>query len=1781
MRKITRFFTVLAVAFLFGISSIFASHLFNVPHFVKQYENTIIKLISTKGLFKNGIYQPDVNYNELSGINQVNDCNIIANAGMDQTICQGDSVTLTASGGNTYKWEIENGQFLTSQSIIVRPAVTSTYIVTVTDTATGCSATDSVVVTVNPLPMADAGVNQTICYGDTTIISATGGDKYKWDNLKDTSNIYVNPAMTTTYNVNVSLNGCTAKDSVIVTVNPNPIAHIIAKDSIICFGDNDTLTASGGNTYAWSTGETSSVINITPTTKTTYTVTASNGKCISTADITIDVRKLPIINAGKDAAIYKGNNITLSATGGKTYVWNTGDSLQSITVSPINNTTYTVTGKDDYCFNTSKLSLTVIPVDTNKLKPSLWDSCSVSGTQRTINIIDVSSPIDSGFVNGNTFYGDLEKGQIFYNNLVNGKIVSVDVQIPFKLIDHDVATYVNIYKVDKSTKLPTGDPIGISNPVMMSNIDTTIGNNYTTTYTFNIPVILPDIYAISIQLPENDFSTINNNMLALYSTYPNCNNNDTLAIQKWNDGSWHTILSQWYINFDFAIFPKITHPVCDIVANAGNDQTICNGTSAKLKATGGLDYKWSNNANTDSTIVSPANTSTYIVTVSKLDCFATGSVVVNVTPLPTVDAGQGKTTCGGDTVVLTPSGADSYVWNDSISATSIKVYPTVTTTYKVVGTLNGCSASDIVVITSNPVPIANAGPDITICTGGTASISTTTTPNSTYKWNTGQTTPNFSVHPLVTTTYIVTISLSNCSATDDVVVTIIPKFAVNAGTDKTICYGDTLTLNATGGQNFKWSNNETTADIIIKPTTTTTYIVTSSTGNCSGKNSVIITVTPLPVPDAGANKTICYGDTATLTATGATSFVWDTNDSTSTSKVTPTITTTYTVTGTSNGCSASDFAIVKVNPLPPASAGTDKTICYGNNTILTATGGTKYKWDNASTQASITVAPTTTSSYNVTVTDNNNCSATTSIVVNVNSLPVVSSGADVTICRGDSFLITPSGADTYSWSNKTTDITAIVSPSVTSTYSVTGTKNGCTATDNIIISVNDVYLGNAGTDQTICKLQTTTLTATGGTSYSWNTGNRTAVIQDDPRATTTYTVTITKGNCSVTDNVVVTVKDNPTISAGNDVTICSGTSTTLSATGATTYIWSNNSNTQSSVVSPTTATTYTVTGTQNGCTAKSSVIVNVIASPVVKASSNVAICKGASTTISASGATNYTWSNNIYTINNTVSPANTTTYTVTGKSGACSASANVIVTVNSLPVADAGANQTICASQIATLTAKGGTKYAWNTGNFTTSIQVDPRVKTVYHVTVTDNNNCSAMDSVTVFVNSNPIVTATASKTTICSGTTDTLKASGASTYAWDNGIGTGNIKILNPTVTTKYSVTGTNSAGCSATTYITITTKTLPVITPTAISNSICIGTSDTLNVKGGSGYIWSTKETTSKIIVKPTATTTYFVTGTDGSCDGTSSIVITVNSIPVADAGVNQTICSSQVATLTANGGTKYSWNTGNFTSSINVDPRVTTIYHVTVSSNNCSAMDSVTVFVNPNPVVTLTANSNSICNGTSDTLNVKGAATYVWSTQETTQKITVKPTATTTYYVTGTNAGCTGTGIIIITVNSIPVANAGNDIEIKNDSSAVLTATGGTSYLWSNGAATASTTVKPTVQTTYIVTVTKNGCTATDDVVVSVITGIEQNINELTSLNVYPVPTDDYLNISFNSACINHADIKLVDVTGKNVYSEKISVNNSGFFKTINVSKLDKGIYLLLIETEKGIITRKITL
>jgi len=353
-------------------------------------------------------------------------------------------------------------------------------------------------------------------------------------------------------------------------------------------------------------------------------------------------------------------------------------------------------------------------------------------------------------------------------------------------------------------------------------------------------------------------------------------------------------------------------------------------------------------------------------------------------------------------------------------------------------------------------------------------------------------------------------------------------------------------------------------------------------------------------------------------------------------------------------------------------------------------------------------------------------------------------------------------------------------------------------------------------------------------------------------------------------------------------------------------------------------------------------------------------------------------------------------------------------------------------------------------------------------------------------------------------------------TFNWSNGLGINPNVTVSPTTTTTYSVTGTTNESCTGTASVTVTVHPLPMITAIATPSEICLGESSDLMVSSditGTTFNWSNSlGTNPNVTVSPTTTTTYSVTGTTNEgCTGTATVTVTVYPIPTITATANQSeICLNESSDLTASSdipGTTFGWSNGLGTNpNVTVSPTATTTFSVTGSTNEgCTGTASVTVTVHPLPTITATANQSEICLGESSDLMVSSditGTTFSWSNGlGTNPNVTVSPTTTTTYSVTGTtNEGCTGTASITVTVHPLPTINfLVNSAHCGHSDGSILLNINGAvppyTFIWSNGYMDAN--LNNIVAGNYIVTVTDAiGCMSIANIYVEDLPGPTAN-------------------------------------------------------------------------------------
>ena len=1647
--------------------------------------------------------------------------------------CAGQSINLSVTASNTYTWTGPLAFSSNAQNPTIANSTTNMagpYVVTVTAVG-GCVSTGTTNVIVNPAPAVTATSNGPVCIGkQINLFANPASSSYTWTGPNAFTSNAQNPTIPNAQLVNggmyivtvMNASGCTNTAAVVVAINPLPIVTVTGATT--CVGSTFNLTAITGTAFAW-TGPNSfntpvqnpSFANAQLTHSGNYTVVVTSAQgCTNSAVANVSVIANPTANiVGSNTLCSQNfnastNTTTLTASGGGSYVWTLPPGFSAlpnlssnpITLNPpITSTslvaTMTVVATAGSCTSQAVYQVTVYPNPTITV-----NSASMCvGTQVTLTANNSTTYTWSPAANLST-----TNGPVVIANPANTTVYTV---IGSSVGCNSQSQNANVTVVANPTVTINPNPalICLGSSINLTAIGAT---NYTwspstaltTTNTANTtanPPVTTTYSVIGSQATCTNLATIQVSVIGLPTVAVVGTN--TLCSQNFNGSPSTTTLTaggastyQWSLPVGFSALPNLSSNPITLTPPV---------TSTSLVAT--------------MTVVGTAGS-----------CTSVAVYQVTVYPNPTI-AVTSASMCAGTQVTLTASNATSYTWSPAtaLSATvgsNVIANPSVTTMYSIIGSSVGCNSQ-----TQN----------------GTASV----VPNPTVTIN-----PNPSL----------------------------------------ICLGSSVNLAATGATNYTWSpstalTTTNTANTTASPTITTTYSVIGSQATCTNLATVQVSVIGLPTVAVVGTNTLCSQNfngspnTTTLTANGAGTYVWTLPPGFSGSPslnsnplvITPPVTSvpivaTMTVLGTAGTCTNQAVYTITVVPNPTIAA-TSGSMCAGTQVTLTASNATTYTWTPSATLntpngPSVIASPTVTTVYSIiggsvgcnSQTQNATASVVPNPTVTINPNPAL-------ICLNSSINLTASGATTYTWipstaltSTNTANTTA--SPTITTTYSIIGSQATCTNLATVQVSVIGLPTVAVVGTNTLCSQNfngspnTTTLTANGAGTYVWtlppgfsgspSLSSNPLVI--NPPVTSvpivaTMTVLGTAGTCTNQAVYTITVVPNPTI-ATTSGSMCAGTSVNLTASNATTYTWTpsatlNTSNGPNVIASPAVTTVYSIIGGSVGCNSQTqNATASVVPNPTVTILPNPAvICLNQAINLTASGATNYTWSPNVALTttngaNTTANPTVTTVYQVIGEAATCTHVANITVSVLPLPtITIVPSSPTLCMNNFngspnsVSLTANGAASYTWgpiiglttNTLNGSTIIGTSNGSNAPTGTVIGANGTCTNSATFTLNVINNPIIATTSGS--MCAGTSVSLTAANAQTYTWSPSAtlntANGPVVIASPTVTTVYSVIG-SSAGCQGQTQNAIATVVAnPTVSIAPTTPTICFGNSINLTANGATNYTWSpniaiTSTVGNVVTVNPTVTTTYQLIGEAATCTHVTLQTVTVVPLPVITIGLsNGSMCmnnfngSNNQITVTASGATTYNWlgftGIGNNT---NTGPNVivTAIPNspmgtgtVVGTVGTCTNVATFTVIAIPNPVVAVT--SASMCLGTSATLNASGATTYVWSpantlNQSTGSSVIANPGVTTVYSVIGTSLNCnstTQTATVDVVPNPVIVIAPGTPT-ICAGSAIGLTAFGATNYTWSPAVSINTLNgnfviVTPTVTMNYVVVGEAATCTS----------------------------------------------------------------------------------------------------
>lgn len=1069
-----------------------------------------------------------------------------------------------------------------------------------------------------------------------------------------------------------------------------------------------------------------------------------------------------------------------------------------------------------------------------------------------------------------------------------------------------------------------------------------------------------------------------------------------------------------------------------------------------------------------------AGVGNHTLTYSAVDangCFGTCTTTLTVHPLPAVDAGSYPPVCASAAPVLLAGLPAGGAWSGSgIVGTSFDPSSAGTGTHTLTYSLtdaNGCSASDQVTMTVNAAPVADIGNDTTVCAGEAVTFDAFV-PGATYLWNDNSVGPTFTTD--VPQVVSVQVTSNGCTATASAELINFNLQSVDLGADLIACANvpPVLSVNVPGAT-YTWNTTATTNS--ISATSTGWYWVDAVLNGCSVRDSIYVTIVPMPAVDLGPARMVCPGATSLLNATTPNAtYLW------SNGATTPSVNASlgiWTVEVTVDGCTTTDQVTVGNWDPPTVDLGADTTLCPGETLVLDATTPfMSYAWQDASSAATYTVQQAGT--YSVTLTDSHGCTGTDAVVVDYATPIPVFIGNDTTICSGTMIVLdaTTPGASLYSWNNGWNTTTL---PAAGGLYWVDVVQGNCVVHDEINIAVALPPAFSLGNDTTLCPGATLLLDpGVTDVDYQW---------QDNSTAETylvntagTYTLSLTNEDlCSATDQIIVSYADPDAVNLGPDTTICDGSTLVLDASlPGSTYLWNTTATT--ATINVTLPGTYTVQVMQAGCSVTDTIDVLVAPSPTVALGNDTTLCGNASVILDATwpGAT-YLWSTG--SMAPTITVSGTDTYSVVVDLAGCTASDAISVTQLGVLSLDLGPDTTLCPGATLVLAASlpGGTT-VWSTNFVGPSIVVDAAED--YWATITIDG-CSVTDSITVdYVPLTPLDLGPDADVCELDQLQFDITVPGA-TYLWDD-----------DSTDPQRSVGEAGEYwariflnGCETVDTIAVAIVPLPSV-ELGPDTGLCAGATIPLNaIQPGATYLWSNGSDQPEVLAVPGD---WNVQVTVNGCSNSDAITISELPTPVVSFPADTTLCTGAVWLMdAAQPNATYSWHDASTNSGFLVDAPGS--YGVTVSIDGCTVSDEVAVTYFDASLVDLGADT-TLCPGATLALQLDlPNVDITWPDGSHQPSFLVSSAGT---YVVNVEAnGCTASDGIVVDYTPLPMPDLGDDrILCAGDSVVLAIVPGAASVAWNNGNTDDSLTVSATG--VYTVTLSLDGCTASDAAFVEVL-------------------------------------------------------------------------------------------
>ncbi len=1724
----------------------------------------------------------------------------IAHAGPDTSICLGASAQIgaipaaTGSGAPfSYSWSPVAGLSCTNcPNPVVTPTVNATYTLTVTGSG-GCNDTEQMIVTIDPVPTANfTFASNNICANlpiNFTSTSSGVGLSYSWNfgdptsganntsTISNPSHLFQafgtgNQVFTVTLVV-TNTAGCSASITQNVTVKrtPNPLLIDINNNFKNCGGGNfDILVYDGTSTSAISNytiqwGDLSA----------NYSAGSFPAGGVSHQYTTDNIFTLNYILTGTNGCVdttsYNVANITNPSIGAANPGGTTGCGPLTLCFPLSNYSANHYTTYYEVNFGDGSPIITLPhPPPATICHTYTQTSCGQGGNQfvfriNAVNLCDSSNASISPIRVYTSPVANFEPSAV--NNCVNSAVTFLNSSTTgFNSACSGAALFQWDFGNGQTLTSPT-----LTNP--------------TSVYT------LPGTYTISLSVTNGcGTSTITKTVCIEIPPVP-----DFTITPNTGCSPLNTVITNTSVTANTCLVSR----VWSVIYNG----SPCSPASGNFSFTGGTD---ASSLNPQIQFTGAGNYTVRLTLTNSCGSFFIDKPVIVQGP-PQLSINPLGNACASATV--SPSAivndclepADSYAWTfpGGTPATSSSLIPgtvsfstsgLVTISLAVTNACGTASANTNFNIIPLP-PVLNPTANSPLCVGQTANFTSTTVAGVLFSWSG----PNFfssnAQNPTITNvsalnagTYSVFGTLNGCvgpTSTTNLVINPMPIVSV-VPANASICNGASVNLTASGATSYTWSpalglNATTGAIVTASPIISTTYSVTGFNGTCSGTTSVPITVNPKPIVNAGPDQTLCnQAIPILLTGTPAGGTWTGAGGITAGGSFTPSTAGTfqeiYSFTDV-NGCTNTDTLLLNVIAPTIANAGADFSTCLNTasiNLLGIPAGGT---WSGTNISAGGSFSPLTVGSFNLVYTFGvGTCQTTDTLIATVFPLPLVDAGNPVSYCITNPVVNLVGSPVGGTWTGTgITNPTGIFTPSTagvgTHVLSYTFTNgNGCINTDNVSLTVNPLPIVNAGVDTTLCNQPfpiQLTASPIGGT---WSGTNVSTLGVFTPTGIGSFTLTYSFTNvngCTNTDVRVITVINPTQPNAGADFTRCIDAANVVLVAAPIGGTWSGTTVTTAGVFDPTTVGVATVVYTfgAGNCLLRDTLLVTVNPLPIVDAGNPAAYCISVATVSLVGSPVGGTWtgtgitnSTGIFTPSTAGIGTHLLTYSFTDANG-CTNSDNVSLTVNPLPIVNAGIDTSLCNLPIpVTLNAipLGGT---WSGTNVSTIGVFTPAGVGSFTLTYsfTNGNGCSNTDSRVVTV-VNPVISNAGPNLVACLDAPNVTLAGSPLTGTWTGSFVTVG-GVFNPTIAGVFPLVISNGVGnCLTRDTMQFTVNALPVVN--AGANVGFCPSDAAVNFNGlpiggtwsGTGITNASLGTFNPSIPSPGAyNEIYTFTSPTTGCINRDTLIATIHPFPTANFTYNPIACLgvSETFTNTTINGSTYAWNFGDLGTSAAVSPSHTyssagffTIQLIATSPFGC--LDSIQhiIEVRVPPVADFTLAPDSACGPiivVFTDLSTGPNLTYNWNFGNGQNSAIPSPgnqtyvagiVADTSYVVTLTLTNFCGTSIHKDTVIAMPKPTAifGTNVNIgcsplnlqMVNNSLGLPDT----YSWDFGNGVTSSSSAATLQQVFTTGV--NDTTFTIQLIVENECGIDTTTHQIT---VLPNQVNAFFNTDNPSGCVPH--------------------------------------------------------